>query len=65
MADKGLLVDEAGKVGTQTLVKWEGYSGFLYDQGLLADASGAPLGSPPDYGALFTNDFLPMSRGPR
>jgi len=59
MADKGLLVDEAGKVGTQTLVKWEGYSGFLYDQGLLTDASGAPLAAPPDYGALFTNDFLP------
>ena len=59
MADKGLLVDEAGKVGTQTLAKWEGYSGFLYDQGLLTDASGAPLVAPPDYGALFTNDFLP------
>jgi ABC-type nitrate/sulfonate/bicarbonate transport system substrate-binding protein len=59
MADKGLLIDEAGKVGTQTLAKWEGYSGFLYDQGLLTDASGAPLTAPPDYGALYTNEYLP------
>jgi ABC-type nitrate/sulfonate/bicarbonate transport system substrate-binding protein len=52
-------VDESGKVGTQTLAKWRGYSSFLYDQGLLVDASGKPVTSPPDYAALFTNDYLP------
>jgi ABC-type nitrate/sulfonate/bicarbonate transport system substrate-binding protein len=55
------LVDDAGRVGVQTLERWQGYSGFLYDQGLLSGPDGAPLTSPPDYGALFTNDFLPSS----
>jgi ABC-type nitrate/sulfonate/bicarbonate transport system substrate-binding protein len=59
LADHGLLVDTAGKGGTQTLEQWTGYSSFLYDQGLLADADGKPLAAPPDYGSLFTNDFLP------
>ena len=40
LAEQGLLVDAAGKVGTQTLEQWTGYSSFLYDQGLLADADG-------------------------
>ena len=59
LAEQGLLVDAAGKGGTQTLEQWTGYSSFLYDQGLLADADGKPLSAPPDYAALFTNDFLP------
>ena len=54
-----LLVDAAGRSGTQTLEQWTGYSAFLYDQGLLADADGKPLAAPPDYASLFTNDFLP------
>jgi len=59
LADNGLLVDANGKVGTQTLVTWQGYSGFLYDQSLLTDAQGAKLTAPPDYGSLFTNACLP------
>jgi ABC-type nitrate/sulfonate/bicarbonate transport system substrate-binding protein len=59
LAEQKLLVDANGAVGTQTLERWTGYSSFLYDQGLLADASGKPLTAPPDYGSLFTNDFLP------
>jgi ABC-type nitrate/sulfonate/bicarbonate transport system substrate-binding protein len=58
LADQGLLLAD-GKAGTQTLDQWTGYSSFLYDQGLLTDADGKPLASPPDYGSLFTNDFLP------
>ena len=53
------LVDEAGRVGFQTLEQWRGYSGFLYDEGLLTGPDGAPLTTPPDYASLFTNDFLP------
>ena len=59
LAEQGLFMDPHGGVGTQTLEKWSGYSGFLYDQGLLVDAQGATLKTPPDYGALFTNEFLP------
>ncbi len=59
LADGGFLRDADGEVGTQTLAQWEGYSGFLYDQGLLADPDGKPLSEAPDYAALFTNDFLP------
>ena len=59
LAEQGLLVDEQGRVGMQTLETWSGYSGFLYEQGLLTDANGKALAAPPDYAALFTNDFLP------
>ena len=59
LASGGYLRDESGIVGRQTLAKWQGYSGFLFDQGLLAGADGKPLATAPDYGALFTNDFLP------
>ena len=59
LAKDGYYVDESGRVGPQTLQRWQGYSGFLYDQGLLVDGAGKPLTSPPDYAALFTNDFLP------
>jgi hypothetical protein len=59
MAEQGLLVDAEGRVGVQTLDQWTGYASFLYEQGLLADAEGKPLAASPDYGTLFTNDFLP------
>jgi ABC-type nitrate/sulfonate/bicarbonate transport system substrate-binding protein len=59
LVDHGLLVDAQGAVGTQTAEQWEGYSRFLYEQGLLAGPDGNPLTAPPDYGSLFTNDFLP------
>lgn len=53
------LVDEEGRVGTQTLERWSGYSGFLYEEGLLTGADGAPLAAPLDYATLFTNAYLP------
>lgn len=59
LASEGLLVDGEGRVGVQTLETWEGYSGFLYEQGLLVGPDGRPLADAPDYAALFTNDFLP------
>ncbi len=59
LASGNYLVDGAGRFGTQTLERWTGYSAFLYDQGLLGDGSGKPLGKPLDYARLFTNDFLP------
>ncbi len=59
LAAGGFLRNENGAVGRQTLAKWHGYSGFLFDQGLLAGPDGKPLTTAPDYQALFTNDFLP------
>jgi len=59
LAQGGYYVDDGGEVGPQTLERWQGYSGFLYEQGLLVDAQGKPLTSPPDYATMFTNDFLP------
>jgi NitT/TauT family transport system substrate-binding protein len=58
LADGGYLVDSTGAFGTQTLERWTAYSTFLYEQGLLVDGAGKPLTVPPDYGRLFTNDFL-------
>ena len=59
LTDGGYLRDEPGPWARQTLERWTGYSGFLYDQGLLVGPDGKPLTAPPDYAALFTNDFLP------
>jgi ABC-type nitrate/sulfonate/bicarbonate transport system substrate-binding protein len=59
LASRGFLRDANGMVGRQTLAEWQGYSGFLYKQGLLTGANGKPLTAAPDYQALFTNDFLP------
>ena len=53
------LVDADGKVGPQTLPEWQGYSGFLFDQKLLTGPDGKPITTAPDYGSLFTNDYLP------
>ena len=57
--DLTVCLSLSGHVGRQTLERWQGYSGFLYAQGLLVDGDGKPLTSPPDYAALFTNDYLP------
>ncbi len=59
LATGGYYVDSSGAVGRQTLEQWTAYSKFLFDQGLLTDAAGKPLTSPPDYASLFTNEFLP------
>jgi ABC-type nitrate/sulfonate/bicarbonate transport system substrate-binding protein len=59
LADNDFLRDAQGSIGRQTLERWQGYSGFLYEQGLLAGPDGKPLTAPPDYASLFTNDFLP------
>jgi ABC-type nitrate/sulfonate/bicarbonate transport system substrate-binding protein len=58
LASGGFLRDPQGAVGRQTLAEWQGYSGFLYDNKLLTGPDGKPLTAPPDYAALFTNDYL-------
>ena len=54
----GISSTTSGAVGRQTLDQWQGYSGFLFDQGLLVGPDGKPLTVAPDYQALFTNDYL-------
>jgi ABC-type nitrate/sulfonate/bicarbonate transport system substrate-binding protein len=58
LAEQRLFLDPHAGVGAQTLETWSGYSGFLYDQGLLVGPDGKPLTTAPDYASLFTNDFL-------
>ena len=45
--------------GYQTLQKWTDYPRFMFDHGAIQDANGNAIKSPPDYPAMFTNDFLP------
>jgi ABC-type nitrate/sulfonate/bicarbonate transport system substrate-binding protein len=59
LAEEGYLVDAEGRVGTQTLERWTGYSRFLFEAGLLTGPDGQPLAEEPDYAALFTTDLLP------
>ncbi len=57
LADK-FMKDPSGQVGQQTLEQWTGYSRLLYQHGLLADQSGKPLTTEPDWSTYFTNDYL-------
>ena len=45
--------------GEQTLAKWTNYPRFMYDHQAILDANSAPITTPPDYAAAFTNTFLP------
>jgi ABC-type nitrate/sulfonate/bicarbonate transport system substrate-binding protein len=51
--------DEEGNFGCQTKARWTEYPKWLYEQGILVDESGNPLSSPPDYAALYSNEFAP------
>jgi ABC-type nitrate/sulfonate/bicarbonate transport system substrate-binding protein len=59
LAEGDYLVDGEGRVGTQTLERWTGYSRFLYEAGLLTGPDGRPLTAELDYAALFTTELLP------
>jgi ABC-type nitrate/sulfonate/bicarbonate transport system substrate-binding protein len=58
MLSERYLRDESGKVGTQTLAKWTGFSGFLVDTGTVTGPDGKPLGARPNFATWFTNDYL-------
>ena len=59
LAERKLYLDADGQVGRQTAERWSGFSGFLYDTGLLAGPDGKPLTTKPDFSTWFTNDYLP------
>jgi NitT/TauT family transport system substrate-binding protein len=46
-------------LGRQAPEQWDAFSGFLFDTGLMAGPDGKPLAARPDFGAYFTNDYLP------
>ena len=48
------LKDAAGKVGTQTAATWSGFSGFLYDAGVLSGPDGKRVTTRPDFATWFT-----------
>ena len=52
------LKDDQGRVGTQTLDRWQGFSGFLIDSGAVVDAAGAPVTTRPDFSTWFTDEYL-------
>jgi ABC-type nitrate/sulfonate/bicarbonate transport system substrate-binding protein len=58
MLAKDFLKDAQGRVGTQTLERWTGFSGFLVDSGSVVDADGRPVQARPDFSTWFTNDYL-------
>jgi ABC-type nitrate/sulfonate/bicarbonate transport system substrate-binding protein len=49
----------AARWGNQDLKIWTDYPHFMVASGHLKDADGAPVNQDPDYGAAFTNAFLP------
>ncbi|WP_308282988.1 ABC transporter substrate-binding protein [Pseudonocardia nigra] len=58
MLSAEFLRDESGAVGPQTLEKWAGYSGWVFDSGVLTGPDGAPLAQRPDFSTWFTNEYL-------
>ena len=60
LASGGYLKNAKGQVGTQDPAYWKRYGGFLFTNGLLADAQGAKLTTEPDWTTYWTNDFLPQ-----
>jgi ABC-type nitrate/sulfonate/bicarbonate transport system substrate-binding protein len=58
MLSERYLRDSAGRVGTQTAEQWSGFSGFLFDAGVLAGPDGAPLTTRPDFSTWFTDRYL-------
>jgi len=59
LAAQKLYIDPAGEVGPETLAIWNAYSGWLFDQGVLAGPDGKPLTARPDFSTYFTNAYLP------
>jgi ABC-type nitrate/sulfonate/bicarbonate transport system substrate-binding protein len=59
LAAQKLYVNAAGVVGQETSQQWDAYSGYLYDQGVLAGPDGKLLKTRPDFSTYFTNAYLP------
>jgi ABC-type nitrate/sulfonate/bicarbonate transport system substrate-binding protein len=56
-------LNSANQVGIQSQQDWKALTDFMFQNGILTDASGKALSSEPRISALYTNDFLPASVG--
>jgi ABC-type nitrate/sulfonate/bicarbonate transport system substrate-binding protein len=56
---RSYLLDAQGRFGCQTLQEWTAYPKFLYQVKAYKDRGGKTLTTPPNYGQLFTNAYLP------
>jgi ABC-type nitrate/sulfonate/bicarbonate transport system substrate-binding protein len=50
-----------GAIGSQTAARWKALTDFLFQNGLLTNSAGKPLGAEPDPSSLYTNAYLPAS----
>lgn len=53
--------DDAGQIGYQSEARWQELTDFMFENGILTDASGKAIAAAPDIAKLFTNDYLPAS----
>lgn len=58
MLSKDYMLDKNGKFGHQTEQQWAELGKFLYDNGLLVDASNKPMTSEPDWSSYFTDEYV-------
>jgi len=58
MLSADYIENEDGVVGPMDADRWAAMTQWLFDNGLLADASGNPLTEVPDSSAFFTNEYL-------
>jgi len=59
LARDGYYTNAAGEFGLIDTAVVTTFYDFLFDQGLLVDASGKPLAERPDWTTYYTNDFVP------
>lgn len=57
MLARHFLRDGKGRVGTQTVQRWAGYSGWVFDSGVLVGPDGKPLAQRPDFATWFTDEY--------
>jgi len=53
--------DSEGRIGYQSTARWQALTDFMFQNGILTDASGKPIKTEPKAATLFTNDYLPAS----
>lgn len=61
MLAKEFYPDENGNFGCQTDERWQEYTSWAFEKGLLADPSGKPLTEEPDISKYYTTEFAPAA----